>query len=926
MMAKVRGKVFNITLASVIAVLVAILIVANVLVFNVYTIAINSFFTKFELSDENVDTKQEDWYGVAKELESEGAVLLKNKNNTLPLKNVTKVNLLGYRSYNHVYSGTGSGATDSSNAITLTKGLEAVGITANPALEAQGIYTTSFNDDTEGMGLFGRFMGASFSLDQEPDIAKFSGSCSFESLKAYSDVAILTLGRIGGEGSDLTEATSSAGGNKEVDLDGAETYLKLSDSEKELLTRARATFDTLIVLVNSGNAMELGCLEDYNVDAALWVGDVGCRGMAAVAEILVGNVTPSGHLPDTYAYDSTSAPSYVNFGLESSFSNYNSDYINYAEGIYVGYRWYETADAEGFYSNVSNEYGTGYKGVVQYPFGYGLSYTTFSQEITGGIKTGSTISAKTEINLEVTTKNTGSEYSGKATVQVYLSAPYTNGGLEKSAVELLNYEKTPLLAPGDDNKTEFTFNASDLASYDSTANNGKGAYVLEKGTYTISVRSDAHTVLDSITLEVKSDIVYSESGAGARTGDLQIAVNQFEEADNGMIYLSRKDHFSNYNTVLSQVADTASQTAINNMNDVTSYDASYDTAITETYTKGVDYDKSGELTLEDVKGLSYDDPLWDELLSQLSISDMKKLIGEGGWSTAEIKSVGKEYETHIDSSQGLVRVVGATPILGTAYPSGVVQAATWNKELVQKFAEYYGDEAHAYGVSGLYCPSLNIHRSPYGGRNYEYFSEDPVLSGWTGASFVKGAKNKGIITYMKHFALNEQETNRASACTFANEQSIREVYLRGYEIIVKESNVTAVMTSMNRVGSVWAGAHEGLLTEVLRNEWGFQGMAITDAAEGEYMKAVDKGLRAGNDLWLVSSGLEPTIKTDADIYYALRACKNILYAEANADVVAANVAPWRVYMGLIDAALCIGICVCGFFLGRNIWLWIKNKK
>ncbi len=916
-MKKKHGNGFNIAMGVIAAVMAVLLIVVNVLAFNVYTVTLNSFFTNLDSADTDVETTQDDWNNVAEEIESEGAVLLKNENNTLPLTDVDKVNLLGYRSYTHVFNGTGSGATDASSAVTLTDALADVGITANPALLDQGVYTFSLSSETEGEGLFARFMGAGYDLTTEPALSEFTGDCSFDSLKEYSDVAIITLGRVGGEGSDLTSADPAQ-------MDGAETYLALSDSEKELLQTARDTFGTVIVLVNSGNPIELGCLEDYNIDAALWIGDVGSRGMNAVAKILTGDVNPSGHLTDTYAYVATSAPSYANFG-DFTFSNYDNAYVNYIEDIYVGYKWYETADEEGYFDGESNQYGDGYDAVVQFPFGYGLSYTTFDQAISGGTSDGTTLSAGDDISLDVTVTNTG-DVSGKDVVEVYYSAPYTNGGLEKASVNLIDYGKTSELDAGAEETLSFTINADDMASYDSTANGGNGAYVLEAGDYVISIRSDAHTELDSITLTVASDIEYSESGAGARSSDNQIAENQFADCDNDLTYLSRADGFANYEEVMNQDGSVASEAVIEKLDNYSEYDPALDEAVTTTYQEGVDYSAPGDLTLEDVKGLSYDDETWDQLLNQMSLTDMKTLVGSGGWSTPEIASVGKPYETHIDGPQGLVRVVGTTPILGTAYPSSIVQAATWNRDLVEKYTSYYADEAHSFGVSGLYAPSENIHRSPFGGRNYEYYSEDPILSGYTAASFVNGATSKGLICYMKHFAMNEQETNRNNTCTFASEQAIRELYLRGYETTTHASNVSAVMSSMNRIGATWTGAHVGLLTEALRNEWGFTGYVITDACEGDYMSDTASGLRAGNDMWLSSDEIESKADTDADIYYLRRACKNILYSEANADVVEAEMAPWHTYVYILDAVLAIIMVVCLALLIRNVTTGKKKDE
>ena len=913
---KVHGKVYNGVLGGIALLLAVVLVVFNVLVFNVYTTTLDSFFTSFSESEGvETETDSDDWYAIAAEIESEGAVLLRNENNTLPLTDVTKINLLGYRSYNHVFSGTGSGATDSSSAVTLKDALEASGIEVNPAPEEAGIYTISFNDETEGTGLYSRFMGASFSLTSEPSVSEFTGDASFENLAAYSDTAIVTIGRIGGEGSDPITADTA-------DLDGAEHYLELSDTERELLETACETFETVIVLINSGNAMELGFLEEYDIDAALWVGDVGARGMEAVVDILTGAVNPSGRLTDTYAYDATSAPSYENFG-DFSFSNYDNAYVNYAEGIYVGYRWYETADEEGFFDDVDNEYGTGYEGVVQYPFGYGLSYTTFSQEISGGTADGTVVSQGEDITIEVTVTNTG-DVAGKDVVELYYSAPYYNGGIEKSSVVLADFDKTQELEAGASETITITVNVDDLSSYDETADGGIGAYVLEAGEYVISIRSDSHTVLDEITVIVEEDIVYSDSEDGARSSDDTAAENAFEDAASGLAVLSRADGFANYDEVMSLGTMEATDEMIESMENHSEYDASYD-EIEVSYTEGVDYGTSGSLTLEDVAGLDYDDETWDELIAQMSLDDLTTLVTQGGWGTAEIDSVGKSADTHIDSSQGLVRVVGSTPILGTAYPSGIVQAATWNKDLMYKYASYYADEAHSYGVSGLYAPSINIHRSPFGGRNYEYFSEDPVLSGQMAAAFIEGASSKGMITYIKHYALNEQDTNRSSAATFADEQTIREIYIKGFEEAVKNSSATAVMSSMNRIGTVWTGASYGLLTQTLRDEWGFTGYVITDATEGDYMYDVEAGLRAGNDMWLTSSTVTASTDSDADIYYLQRSAKRILYAIANADIVEAQIAPWRTWAVILDVALVIAILALAALVAVNVVRGRKSK-
>lgn len=924
---KIKGKhriAFRIGMGSIIGVLGVGMFFANFLPLVVYSTSIDNVFTSAESSNTNVTTTTTDWNALAKKIEGESITLLKNKNDVLPLSvpssGSLKVNLLGYRSYAPVFGGSGSGSTDIDTATSLVSALTDNGFDVNLTPLNQGLYTTATSDNYGNT-----FGGANLSIDETP-VAEFTGDSSFENLKSFSDTCIITLGRCGGEGSDLINFTTKDGDGR--------TYLSLSKDEEALLKKCGETFDKTIVLVNSANPMELGDLDEYNIDAALWIGDPGSQGFESVAEALTGEINPSGRLVDTYAYDVTSAPSYQNFGFYD-YDNVNmtleyygtqttvsGKYVNYLEGIYVGYRWYETADVSGYFK----DNGTSYEDVVQYPFGYGLSYTSFSEEITGGTENDSTIAKDGTITLDVKVTNTGT-VSGKDVVEAYYTAPYTDGGVEKSAVNLAAYGKTDELEPGASQTVALSFNVESMASYDEKADNGNGAYILDKGTYNVSLRSNSHDVVDSIDLNLPSYVCFSSDADGARSTDQVAASNAFQ-GDNGegsLTYLSRANGFANYGTVMAQTTPSADEATVNYLENVNDYDSSYDSKVTQKYTEGVDYSATGSLTLDDLAGKNYNDSEWDSLLDQMSLDDMALLIGKGGWSTAEIDSIGKVSTVDCDGPQGLNNFFSTATF--TAYPSAICIAATWNKDIAKEFGEDIADEAHINGVTGWYAPAMNIHRSPFGGRTFEYYSEDGLLSGDTAAEVSYGARSKGLITYMKHFALNEQESNRGySICTWADEQSIRELYLKSFEICAENGESTACMVAKNGVGAYWAGVNEGLMTQVLRNEWGFKGFALTDYASATYMLATASALRAGTDMWLTMNTATVTISSNADIYYAKRACHHILYAEANADRIKSTIYYWRGIIWGVDALLGLGILTAGFFLVRNIVKYKKPRK
>jgi beta-glucosidase len=924
---KSKKIAFRTGMGAIILVLATALIVGNKLALDTYSVSIDNLFTKTQEGDETITTDHDDWNSLAKDIEGEGAVLLKNTDNILPLVTSStaskKVNLLGYSSYNPVYNGTGSGGTSGDTVISLVQGLTDAGYTINPAVAESNIYETIVHESNG-------FFGADLSKD-ETAITEYTGDVSFDNLDSYSDTAVIQISRAGGEGNDLSSYESVEGDTDEDD------YLVLNKNEEDLLQSASDTFENIIVLLNTGNAMEIDWLDTYNIDAAVWVGQPGELGFESVGKILSGEINPSGRLVDTWAYDSKSAPSYQNFG-DYSYDNvtYNDDgdaahYVNYAEDIYVGYKWYETADVSGYFENQ----GTTYNDVVQYPFGYGESYTTFTQTIVGGTSDNSNIQKDDEITLEIEIENTGS-IAGKDVAQVYYTAPYTEGGIEKSAVNLVAFAKTNTIEPGETETVELIFNVEDMASYDATANDGNGSYVLDNGTYNVSLRTNSHTEIDSLSLDLSNYVEFSDTEDGARSTDEVTATNQFQnsEKDSELNFLSRENGFANYTEIMSQDTSTANTTVKEQVENPGDYDESLDTIVTEEYVEGVDYRANGDyvasegdLVMSDLEGKSYDDADWDKLLSQMSIEDMTLLISKGGWSTAEIESVGKPSTVDIDGPQGLNNFFDPIDD-ATSYPSELMLAATFNVDLSTEYGTYIADEAHDNGVTTWYAPAMNIHRSPYSGRNFEYYSEDGLLSGKMGASTILAARSKGLICTMKHFALNDQETNRTDAlCTWATEQSIREIYLKPFELSVKEGHANAAMSSFNYIGGIWSGNHVGLMTNFLRDECGFQGFVITDATGGTLDGQPNAGIRAGNDLWLgMSSEIGLTIETNADIYYAKRSCKNILFAQANATVIASTVTNWKPILYTIDAVFGAGILVAGYFLTRSFLKASKEKK
>lgn len=833
---------------------------------------------------ETAETTYADGLAMNVELEEEGLVLLKNENQTLPLS-AGKVNVFGEHAFNMVYNGSGSSAGSAKGAVTIQEGLQEAGLEVNENLLSYiDKNTTSTTDDSVHEGNEVDISG--YPINEMP-VDKYIGEYSFEKLKEYSDTAIVVIGRVGGEGQDLPRTGFGE--------DGTESYLELNQNERNLLIALKENGFRTIVLINSSYAMELGFIdqEEYGIEAAMWIGGPGIAGATAIGEALTGKINPSGRLVDTYAYDLTTQSTYHTSDYYYYYSAEDvtkilGGFSNYSEGIYVGYRWYETADAEGFWDNISNEYGNGYNGVVQYPFGYGMSYTTFLQKI---------VSAEEKdgvVNFEVEVTNTGDTYAGKDVIQLYCEPPYTQGGTEKSKVVLSAFEKTELLQPGETKDYNLSIALEDIASYDETAAGGVGAYVLDAGNYKFYLSENAHSwsQIDSKDAEkcyeyaLKDQMVYDENNK--RSSDKTVASNQFADSENNIPKLSRADGFANAKeTVFNEIEDIALQKD----------DIMYDFLINKSSKAG---EYQGEIldtttgaqqkyTMDDMTGVPYDDEKWDDLISQMSVDDMITLIGTGGWSTPAIDSIGKVKTTDIDGPYGLSNFVqnelGNSESVCVSYCSEVVVASTWNKELVNRYGQTVGNEGNATGVSGWYAPGANLHRSSFSGRNPEYYSEDSYLSGVMCANMVEGALSRGLYVYVKHFAFNDQEANRTNKenC-WMSEQTAREIYLKPFELAVKDGGATGLMASYMWFEGKWCGGDYNLMTNVVRNEWGFTGMVVTDNYCGTWMNPT-KAIMAGTDLILSNASREvdaDVAATDEGISAMKKACKNILFTISDA--------------------------------------------
>lgn len=873
----------------------------------------------------NIDTSSIDFSkgsAVCEQIEAEGLVLLKNGKLTdgtssLPLKSdVTKVNVFGWSSIAPAYSGGGSGDSGSTDkAVSFYQALTNAGIEYNNEIvDMYKAYKAGRSDDN--------YWNEQYPYLNliEPSADYVESNVDMAAALEFSDTAIIFITRLGGEHQDLPKRQVKWNGTTDEDR----TYLDITTEEEALLALIEQTgFENVIVISNSINTMNLDFVDSEVVDSAMTVGSFGQYGATAIVKALKGEVNPSGKTVDTYAYDLSTSSTYANSPdgqmigtMEAGVKKYTNTgkcYMDYQEGIYLGYKWYETADVDGFWdSNFAKEkWGieNGYYDVVQFPFGYGLSYTEFEWDILSvSPAPGSVITPDTEISIEVQVRNVG-DVPGMDVVQLYYGAEY-NGGIEKSAKNLIGFQKTieldPISQDGVATKFTLSFKASDMASYDYNDANGNGheGYEMEAGEYKVYLSKDAHTVAtladesDSpvITYKVAKDINIDEI-------DGREVYNRFtgdSASDNG---ISSDGSNTNQNIVFLSRADFAGTFPVEHDTNRTQ-DFSYDTNwnsfkdTDETFTQGASGDLmlfiDGTPNLELIKelGHDYNSPKWDDLLNQMSAEDLRSLFLYGGYQTAEIQSIGKPKLIDLDGPMGINGSVMTDKEMDfTFYPAETVLAQTWSEKLAYTYGLSIGYEASA-GVSGWYAPAANLHRSPFGGRNYEYYSEDPFISGKMAANTILGATNNGVYCYLKHFAVNETANNGKKASggmyTWVTEQAMREVYLKPFEIAVKEGKANAIMNAYSCIGATWCGGSYALLEEVLREEWGFEGSVITDAwTPGNLIYDFDLGLRSGTDLILNSSNTiiaDSSLKdkTSATSLSCLRdAAHNTLYTLCN---------------------------------------------
>ena len=859
-----RSKRFLIRGEAAIAMVLAVVVCVNMICFGPMSTLIGLATGNGTLSDETNEEAAE----VAEEIMEDGIVLLKNES-LLPLNETKKLNIFGWESINPAYGGAGSGGiNDLYDIVSLNQGLENAGFSINQELVD---FYNNYGADNPEMSI----QKQSWTLP-EPPVDTYSDEL-IKSAKEYSDVAVVVLSRKAGEGHndipmDVRKAAYDNNSDEYDDFPEGEHYLQLSQTERDMVDMVCSNFDNVIVVYNGANQFELGFADEYpQIKSVVWCPGTGNVGFNALGKVFSGEVNPSGKTPDTFIYDMTTAPwwnnaektEYTNLadmaveGMNAGTAQvYAPAFTNYVEGIYVGYKYYETAAQEGAID---------YDKTVQYPFGYGLSYTEFEQKM-GELK-----EKDGQISVDVEVTNTG-DVAGKDVVEVYYKPPYTNGGIEKSSANLIEFAKTDLLQPGESQTVTVTFSIEDMASYDE--NNAK-AYVLEKGDYVISINSDSHTVLDQKTYTVDKDVVYK--GENKRASDDTAATNVFEDAKGDITYLSRADHFANYEKATAAPASAelgepyVSEYHLNSNFDKTTYLNDEDVMPTTGADNG--------LTLADMRDADYDDPRWEKLLDQLTVDEMANMIAMAGYQTAAMDSVGKVATLDFDGPAAINN--NFTGVGSIGFPIEVVVASTWNKELAQAWGECMGKISQEMGAEGWYAPGMNTHRTAFGARNYEYFSEDGVLAGNMGAKAVEGARKYGVYSYIKHFALYEGNAKMVSV--WSNEQAIREIYLKPFEISVKQGGANAVMVSWSFLGDKWTGESSNLMNTVLRDEWGFRGMALTDffRNNGHGFMNADAALANGVDVMLSTfNGEENNVANPehpTSVLQMRNACKNVMY-------------------------------------------------
>lgn len=887
---------------------------------------------------------------MVEEVSNEGFVLMKN-NGTLPLAEKSRITLLGRNAADPIYGGSGSGSVSLDSVIDMKTGLLNADFELNETVYSILEEYSSFDTKISNTGSEERVYKnprADIVMDKPEDSSYYIGEMpvdnytqeAIDSFDDYSDAVIVSIGRGGGEGGDLARDMSGWDDNYEE----GQHQLELNYDEKKTIELAKENFDKVVVVINSSSAMELDALEeDEGIDAIVWVGSPGQTGFNSLGYILNGSVTPSGRTADIYPTDFTKDPTFSNFG-SFQYSNINKRnatddafFVHYREGIYMGYRYYETAGEEGFID---------YDDAVVYPFGYGLSYTTFDWKVVDeqlGDVDG-------EITVDVEVTNTGDTHSGKEVVQLYYSSPYYEGGIEKSHVELGDFAKTSLLAPGESETVTLTVTVEDMVSYDYK---DEKAYVLEEGDYEILIQDNSHDLkegIEPIVYTVDKTIVYDEDNH--RASDKSEVTNQFDDvnrlftdtAEEGKILnMSRSDFEGTFPEAPTEADMKADDEIIEGFQAYVAAD--HVDPEDKMPTTGAD----NGLQLIDLRGLPYDDPSWELLLDQLNPQDIVSVIIDAAYNTKAIENIGKPATVDLDGPAGISAFMG--DIHGTALTSEVVMASTFNTELLYEMGKTVGNEALFYDVNGWYAPGVNLHRNQFAGRNFEYYSEDPVLSGKLSQAVIEGAASKGLYTFFKHYALNDQETNRVNngVSVWANEQAIRELYLKPFEIAVKNSETTlkyhdgedgelqerdmngatAIMSSFNRIGPTWAGGSHALMQTVLRDEWGFEGVAISDFNLYDYMY-VNQGISAGTDFNITFESMKSIedMESATAVKDLRKSAHRLLYTVTNSNAmngivpgttISYKMATWKKIQIATNIVIVLGL-MGGFVINR------KRKK
>lgn len=842
---------------------------------------------------------------LAKQIEGEGSVLVKN-DGILPLDkaSTSNVNVFGWSSTQWVYSGSGSGRVNHIEK-DFIQAMNEYGIETNTKLT--DFYTDFLNErpllgktQSGNVGTLKSYT-SEFSVLYEPSIDSYSQSL-LDECEIFSDTAIVVLSRVGGESSDAPkyQKYSNTKGGKKAEIDNERTYLDISADEEDLLSYVSETYDKTIVLYNGTNPMNLEFLTRFNVDACLVVGATGMNAASAIPDILYGEINPSGRLSDTYAYSFDSNPAYWVSGPEEDSTEHNfysntktrgyypnvsgvnngnvSDnasypgcfFVDYTEDIYIGYKWYETADAEGYFNDVNNEYGKGYDGVVQFPFGYGLSYTNFTKNIESANYVTSSDGKSDYINIKVKVKNTGN-IEGKEVVQLYVSKPYKKGGIEKSSQELVSFSKTASLKPGVDELVELNIDINDLYDYDDMDknNNGFKGYELEKGEYLFTIRDDSHHVSEgdnTYRYNLKEDKKLEKDPVTGEVIENRLSDSTLDgfsidghDSDQNITYLSRSDFKTTFPTEDSsedrEMSDELLQSNLDQYSSkwCTEFDSIHDDDYDDVPLFGedsglkvVENDNVTELGL--ALGKNYDDEQWDAVLNQVTLKEAQALALHGYTHMEAVDSIGKPQTREVDGPHQAGSFNVSTNAIG--YPNATVLAQTFNKELSYQYGKQLGTDAKANNFDGLYAAGINLHRNAFGGRNYEYFSEDPFLTGEMSANEIKGGMNAKTYFFMKHFIAYEQETYRDGVYTWMTERNLRMNYIKPFVMAIRKGGLNGIMTSYNRIGSTWTGGSYSLIHELLEKEIGYKGAILTDYSDHRTFMNGDQSLRAGGSVWM----------------------------------------------------------------------------